>query len=139
MKRTIYLIISLLLCFSLLSGCDERYTYLSTKPTEEQIMPDITAIIGNYGNEDDAVNKETEEPTYSYIYCVVNGLASTDTIYVTPDEAYTSDLGTIVAVKMNGIWNLGLDADERIRVDVKSIEYITPVTINASDITIVDI
>ncbi len=144
MKRTIILIIALILCFSLLSGCDESYTYLSTKPTEEQAMPDITDIIGNYGNDNNLISdnisgiidKITEEPVYrySYITCVVNGLASTDTIYVTPDNMYIGDLGTVVAVKMNGIWNLGLDMDERIRIKVEGIEYGNPVTIKTSDI-----
>lgn len=141
MKRTIILIISLILCFSFLSGCDESYTYLSTKPTEEQVMPDITDIIGKddniiSDNISGIIDKITEEPVYqySYITCIVNGLASSDTIYVTPDNMYTGELGTVVAVKMNGIWNLGLDMDERIRVKVKGIEYGSPITIIASDI-----
>ena len=145
MKITVFLIISFILCLSLFSGCDESYTYLSTKPTEEQEMPDITAIIGNYENEDnsiidgninDIINNKTEEIVYQYGYinCVVNGTASLDTIFVTPDEIYTEELGTVVAVKMEGIWKLGFDSDERIMVVVDSIEDGTPVTINASDI-----
>lgn len=144
MKVKLFSLLSIvLLCVFLLLGCDESYVYLSTKPTEEQAIPNLTEIInGNEGSsivpstEDITINKDTAEKDviFDYLTCVITGFSSYDSVYVYCDEEYAEILGYVAIVKMDGIKSLGLGVDEYIKVRVKKIENSSPCVIYASEI-----